>query len=118
MELPVPPADGNLQTTINWLFGVLIGIVAAIGGYILNLYRGKVDDLEAKVAKHESQFMSREELSDYFDKIIAERQQMTQAMTEERRLMHNENLSRFDTLSSGIRDVHNRVDQLFDGRGR
>ncbi len=88
--------DGSIVTP-QTAFNVLVASLVAFGGFIVRLYKHKIDVLEEESAK----FMTREEIAKMFEQQRADRLQM-----------HQENLSAATQLREDVRALHGRIDQV------
>lgn len=89
-----------LDAPQGWFDGVVTLLMAVIG-FMLNLYRRKVDRLE----EQNSAMVTRDELQRHMDLI-----------RDDKLRMHAENLDRLKDIGSDIRAVHVRIDQVFNGK--
>lgn len=98
--MDVPPPDPNSDWLVHlllWACNGLVVTVLAVGGFVMNLYRQKVDDLE----KVNNNYVSREELDERF-----------QVLRDDRQRMHQENLDNLGSIRQTIENgqAENRVD--------
>lgn len=99
-DLPPPASQG----IINFLYGIgmgLMGLLMLIIGYVLDVYRKKVDSLEKSRETYAERFVTRTELATYIGQT-----------REDRQRMHTENLDNLREIRSDIKSVHERIDQV------
>jgi hypothetical protein len=92
------------QGLLNFLYGIgmgLISLVTFIIGYVLDVYRKKVDSLEKSRTDNAAHFVTRTELATYIDQA-----------REDRQRMHTENLENYREIRGDIGKVHTRIDAL------
>jgi hypothetical protein len=119
--MPAPSDPGNSDGLIHILFAALDavgGMLLAVLAYFLNLYRGKVDDMQEEhkqftksVAEKHGEFVTREELDRKFV-----------LMLDEHRHNHEQNTNNFrdfrEDLREDIRGVHTRIDEILNREPR
>ena len=90
------------QGLINFLYGLgmgLISLVMFIIGYVLDVYRKKVDSLEKSRETNAERYVTRTELAVYIDQAHQDRQRM-----------HTENIDNLREIRGDIQKVHARID--------
>lgn len=121
MQQPIQD-PGTSQWVINALLGTvsaLTTILMGVGAYVLNLYRNKVDALEAKQSQNVADFASQVKLAalETFVASLASRQELVACMNqlrEDAARMHAENQESIRDMREDFRNVHGRIDDILN----
>jgi hypothetical protein len=92
------------QGLINFIFSLVMGLITLVTfviGYVVDIYRKKVDSLEKSRTDNAAHFVTRTELATYIDQA-----------REDRQRMHTENLENYREIRGDIGKVHTRIDAL------
>lgn len=98
------PSPQSSQGIINFLYGIgmgLISLLMLVIGYVLDIYRKKIDSLEKSRETYAERFVTRGELATYITQTRDDRQRM-----------HSENLDNLREIRSDIKSVHERIDAI------
>jgi hypothetical protein len=126
---PDPQGDGLVHFLLFVCNGLLTALVA-LGAYIVNLYRHKVDGLEkshAAMTVAQKHCITRDELDAKFQEMQDDRRRMHEENLANNRRMHDENVGNMREIRSAIADgqketgndirsLHQRIDDSLRGK--
>lgn len=96
----LPPED--TKSIAVWLLGALVGILTWIGKRQINRLSELEKKLDAEKEIANKMYVTRRELKETIERIVAERREMT----DERREMHKQN-------TDSLNRIHARLDELW-----
>ena len=101
--MDVNPNDPQNDSVVH----VLLGLLIAIGTFVVNLYRRKVDAME----KSHGKFITREELDNKFEEMRDERQRMHEENVTNIRELRSTIVAGQTATGNDIRSLHQRIDE-------
>lgn len=111
-----PQGDGLVHFLLFIVNGLLVALLA-VGGFVVNFYRHKVETLEkgqSELALAQKNLVSRDDLDKKFDQMREDRQRMHQDNLRSLEQIRNVIANGQTNTGNDIRAIHSRIDDVLD----